>query len=129
MTGTLQNNFETAANTQPKPRRKRLPPLSIRVTEDEKKRLEKLAGDQSINAYVRSKILGDKSKRNAPYRETLARLLARMGETEIGPSLRTLARSAEIGALIVDAETKAQLNTALVALITMRQELIKALSR
>lgn len=129
MTGTLQNKFETAVNPKPKPRRRRLSPLSIRVTEDEKRQLEKLAGDQSINAYVRSKILGDKSKRNAPCRETLARLLARMGETEIGPSLRTLARSAEIGALIVDAETKAQLNTALVAIITMRTELIKALSR
>ena len=110
MTGSLQTNFDTAANPKPKTRRKRLVPLSIRVTEVEKKRLQELAGDQSINAYVRSKILGDKSKRNAPCRETLARLLARMGETEVGPSLRTLARSAEIGALIVDAETKAQLN-------------------
>ena len=129
MTGTIRNNFKTAANQNPKSRRKRLSPLSIRVTEGEKKRLEKLAGDQSINAYVRSKILGDKTKRNAPCRETLARLLAQMGETEIGPSLRTLARSAEIGALAVDAETKAQLNAALVAVITMRHELIKALSR
>lgn len=127
MSAAIKGVFTQAASLPPPKQRKRPSPLSVRVTDEEKERLEELAGEQSLNAYIRSRILGERSKRNAPHRETLARMLAELGESEIGPSLRTLARSAEIGALILDNETRENLNTALCAVMVMRGTLIKAL--
>ena len=129
MSGALQKTFAASAQ-QPMPKRqKRPPPLSVRVSMGEKSRLQELAGEQSLNAYIRSRIFGDKLKRAAPCKETLARILAELGRSEVAPSLRSLAAAAEVGALILDDKTREQLNAALAAVLTMRAALIQALSR
>lgn len=129
MSTRLHDLFQETVEPLVQKPRKRPAPLSVRVTTDERKQIEKMAGDQSLNRYIRSRILKDRPGQNGASRETLARLLAELGGSEIAPNLRMIAKSVEIGALILDAKTRDQLNEALTAIITLRAELIKALKR
>ncbi len=113
-------------------------PCSVRFTAEEKARLEKAAGNQSLAAYIRFKALdGDVAKRPSRYNrkqykpkmdyEVIGKLLGMLGQSELGPSMIALAASAEIGALDVDEETYTRLYSACDDIAFIRSSLIVAL--
>lgn len=122
-----------------KPERKAGPgksarPFSIRLTEDEKRRLLDRAGAVPLSAYVRDLVLDDThraARRRAanPVKdhEALARVLAALGQLRIASNLNQLAKAANIGALLVDPETEQEISGACAAVLAMREDLMRAL--
>ncbi|MEM9765344.1 MAG: hypothetical protein AAF968_23070 [Pseudomonadota bacterium] len=132
---TLSNTFERSA--QPKPR-KRSPrsPLTLRLTEEERATLEKLAAGMTLSAYVRSRIFSVETKRRkrraqpvVANRHAAAQALALLGQSRIASNLNQLAYHANIGVLIVGDEEKAQIAEANAHLRSIRELLITALGR
>ncbi len=113
---------------------KPLSPFSIRFTKEERARLEKAAGSRTLGAYIRDRLLSeDVGRRRVRGREpikdheALARVLSRLGQSEIYSSLRDLAFAAKIGALPVNPDTERRLEDACVHIAMMRADLVRAL--
>ena len=92
--------FENAAE-QPKPPRKKHPsPVTLRLTKDERARLEKDAGDSSLSAHIRWCVLkkgGPRKNEPVKDREMLAQVLGLLGKTRIANNLNQLNRPVFIG--------------------------------
>jgi len=95
-------------------------PFSIRLTDAERKQLERESGSQPLAVYMRSKLLS-KDKRS------LAQLLAALGSSDLARSMRDLASAARNGALEETPQTKLSLEAACLAIEEMRANLIRAL--
>ncbi len=108
-------------------------PFSIRLTFEERVRLEQAAGSRPLSEYIRLRLLGDEAKVRKPLRspkvneKALARLLAALGASQIGPSLRGLAHAAKLGALVESPETVSEIRTACQSIESIRTDLITAL--
>ena len=118
----------------PSKKRKRRPPLSLRLSDEERAELERAADGQSLNSYVKQRIFGatgkaKRARRSQPVRDhaALAQALGLLGAMEFAGSLRTLAKAAEIGALPVTPETEEELINACAAVLAIKAELMRAL--
>lgn len=108
-------------------------PFSIRLTFEERARLEQAAGNRPLGAYVREELLGADGMRDRPTRQpktdqkALAGILAVLGASEVGPSLRSLAKAAELGALPESPEAVSEIRTACRSVEALRLHLIAAI--
>ncbi|MEM7523526.1 MAG: hypothetical protein AAF360_07185 [Pseudomonadota bacterium] len=127
--------FEAASSDtrKPSPRRRKEPPLSIRMTAKEKAYLKRAAGDQPVSRYVRSVLFDDalttrqRGRRMDDDRTSLAPVLSLLGRSELASSLRALASAAECGALPVTDEVLDQLRDACADVRLIRRTLLTAL--
>lgn len=110
------------------------PPLSLRLTEDERERLEHDAGDLTLSAYIRLCLFGDsapkhrtRGKKVIKDHEAIALILAQLGRSNIANNLNQLAKAANSGTLPPSSEAAAYLREARDHVIAIRVELIKAL--
>ncbi len=107
-------------------------PVSIRMSADERSRLEADAGTKSLSEHIRGRLF-DGSARVRRVQSTttnarqLAHILAALGQSELGPSLRELVHAARIGALPVTPDTVEALTAACAATIEIRNRLMTAL--
>lgn len=109
--------------------------FSIRLTEEERAILREKAGRLPIAVYVRNRLIGedgqaDRRRRKAKPlqdQESLARVLALLGQSRIANNLNQLAKAANIGALPVTPETEADIADACAAVVAMRGDLMRAL--
>jgi hypothetical protein len=132
MTASLHSQFGPAA--KPRERRKAPPrPISIRVTAEERAHLEREAGDQTLSAFVRSRIF-DKSgvarrKNQRPELDqvALARILALLGQSGIKQNLTAIVEAIRTGTLEAGPELRGALEQAAVDVMLMRHDLIRAL--
>ena len=131
---SLQASFNETTNQPKSEKKKREAPFSLRLTKEEKAYLKQQAGNRSLNAYMREKLLGDKA---APRKETrqpgmddkqYAKLLSMLGDTRYSSNLNQLAKHANMGTLDVSDDTQQQLEDAYMAILTMRDTLFMALS-
>lgn len=110
---------------------KRPAPLSVRLNRDERKRLEKLAGDQSLGSFIKERIFADASvfrpAKAVDRYQLLARLLAALGENQIFANLDMIAKAVESGDLTLSEEQEAQIGAACLLVLEMRNDLIRAL--
>jgi hypothetical protein len=99
------------------PRTVRIAPVSIRFSPDERARLERLAGQTALSAYIKAAVFSDA----APVRERnrvmadqvlLARVLGFLGTSGIAQNLRRLVADAASGSLLVDEAVAADLRSA-----------------
>lgn len=107
-------------------------PFSIRLTPDERARLDNMAADVPVGAYIKSRLFGTDQRAirtRAPKadQKLLAQLLARLGQSGLASNFNQLARAANTGALLVDDETHAALNAACADIAAMREALMQAL--
>jgi len=109
-------------------------PFCIRLSDDERALLKRMAGSKPIGAYSREKLLGDAHEPRKPAKPTpktdyvlLAKILAALGKSELASSLCLLAVAAESGSLPVTEELEAELKLACLHVRDMRSQLIKAL--
>ena len=110
------------------------PPLSLRLTENERIALEKAAGSVSLSAYIRQQVFGEaaqkrKSRHRNPVKDqqALARVLGLLGRTQIANNLNQLAKDSNCGSLVLDEDTNAKIEEAYTHVLSMRNELIRAL--
>ena len=109
-------------------------PFSIRLTQQERQHIEQAAGNLSLGAYIRSRILDEAAPRRrtrnshrAKDREALGRLLGELGRSRIANNLDQLARASHSGSLPVTPETENDIRSACTQIAWMRSELMKAL--
>ena len=140
--GERSRAFARAVAPKPKNRKRRkrksngprIPPLSIRLSVEERADLEARAGDLPVSTYAKSLLfaLTAKPARLSPRNpsldhQILGQLLGALGRSEIAPNLSELAEAARSGSLPLDEITTAQLHEACHDVALMRSELMAAL--
>lgn len=114
--------------------RKPLHPFSIRLTKEERQKLDQLAQGTSLAEYIRSRIFDG----NAPVHRTkgrfpvkdeqaLSQILGMLGQSRIPNNINQLAKAANTGSLPVTPDTEKQLHEACYSVIWIRRQLIQAL--
>ena len=129
----LSAKFTTAAVKRQK--KKRLPPLSFRATEEERALLKEWAGSLPIGAYIRATLFGDrvsprrrKARRPSVDQEALSKALALLGQSRLSSNLNQIAKAANMGALPISQGLLDELNAACTDVRRMREALIEALN-
>lgn len=109
-------------------------PFSLRLTFEERAKLERSAGSMPVSAYIKSLLFAEdaphyRSRRKAPEADEklLAEVLACVGASRIANNLNQLAKAANSGTLYFDNETKADIKRACDDIHMMRQLLMRAL--
>lgn len=121
------------AKTPKSPKRKRLPPLSVRLSEAERSRLREEAKGAPLSSYIKAKALGTpplrlrRSGLALADRQALGQVLALLGSSELLASLSQLSEAASIGALPLTPEIEADLFEAVEQVRDIRRLLIRAL--
>ncbi len=110
----------TGGLVRPTRRKTKSKPFSIRLTDAERKQLEREAGSKPLAAYMRSKLLSND-------KPTIARLLASLGASDLSRSMRDIAASARSGSFEETPETLLSLEAACAAIQDMRATLVRAL--
>ena len=107
--------------------------LYIRLTVREREQLNKLAGNQTVSAYVREKALGEHVEKRRILRKPkmediqYAMLLAALGQSRLSANVNQLAKHANTGTLDCSQDVEEQLEEACAALFAMRNALFLAL--
>ncbi|WP_431201561.1 plasmid mobilization relaxosome protein MobC [Bradyrhizobium betae] len=109
-------------------------PFSLRLTQQEKDRLQADAGGTPLGIYIRARLLeGDAAPRDESRQypikdaEPLGRLLGLLGQSRITNNLNQLAKASNQGSLPVTKEVESELQQACVHVSEMRMLLLKAL--
>lgn len=115
-------------------KKKQPPPFSLRLTCEERERLEKDAAGLALAAYIRSKLFGEdvsprKTRSKFPVKDqkALGQVLGALGQSRLPNNLNQLARAVNSGSLPVTPDTEAMLKQACQAVIAMRCDLLQAL--
>lgn len=110
------------------------PPFSLRLTFEERAKLERDAAGLALSEYIRSRLFGnDVSPRRTRGRfpvkdhEALARVLAALGASRVASNLNQLARAANTGSLPVTPDTETALAEACESVAEMRAALLQGL--
>ncbi|MBY8824275.1 hypothetical protein [Sphingomonas colocasiae] len=111
---------------------KRSSPLSIRLSSDERSRLEREAGSVPLGTFIKSKIFGEPAGRvrrpqSVRDERTIAQLLARLGASGLAAHIQELADAARSGSLACDDEVASLIRAACADIESMRSMLVAAL--
>ncbi len=136
---TLDHNFnEIAARAEKSEAEtsKYPPPFSIRLTFEERARLDTDRGRASLAAHIRERLFGDdatprKKPGNSPIKdaEALGRVLGALGGSRLSSNLNQLAKAVNTGSLPVTPETEADLVAACEEVKALRIDLLRALGK
>jgi hypothetical protein len=109
-------------------------PFSLRLTFEERARLERDAAGMSLGAYVRWRVFDPdkppprrRNKTPVKDHQAICQVLARLGQSRISSNLNQLARAANSGSLALTPETQAVLNEANAEIGMIRTMLVSAL--
>ena len=112
------------------------PPFSLRLTYEERTRLDAERGDKSLAAYIRERLFGNdvsprKRRGNSPVgdKEALGRVMGALGHSRLSSNLNQLAKAVNTGSLPVMPETEAELKEACRDISDMRAALLVALGK
>ena len=118
-------------------RSKKLPPFSLRLTFEERARLEELAGHEPLGSDIKRKVFDGKgvgtkrarSRKRRPIKDEqrLAQVLAMLGQSRIANNLNQLAKAANLGTLPMMPDTERDIRRACADVALMRRELLRAL--
>lgn len=112
-------------------------PFCLRLTNQERARLEEEAGNLPLGAYIRARLLGGSADKASPPRRKLRRrvedtaqltqALSLLGRSHLTENLSELARAVQRGFLPVSKETQTQIQEACRDVRRMREALLAAL--
>jgi len=127
--------FTGAAAERPSCRKKTFP-VTLRLTEAERKHLEELADGMTLSAYIRACIFAKEEKRRkrrpgtvVADKQAVAEALALLGQSRIASNLNQLAYQANIGALTILDRERAMIDEAHSYVLSIRDLLVVALGR
>jgi hypothetical protein len=131
---SLPDDFQNAAKGIVRSgRAKPAAPFSLRLSAQERARLEADAGGLPLGEYIRRRVFADgatprrRTRRPIADHESLARVLAELGRARLASNLNQIAKSANSGSLPVTPELSAEINAACADVRAMRDDLITAL--
>ena len=111
-----------------------IPPFSLRLTFEERAKLERDAAGMALGAYIRSRLLdpetvAPRKRGKFPVKDhqALAQLIGLLGQSRLANNVNQLARAANTGSLAVTPDTEEALMSATADINHMRQLLIQAL--
>ena len=120
------------SNDQQKPAR--AAPFSLRLSAEERARLDRDAAGVSLSAYIKDRLFGADAPRRitrgkAPVKDhqVLGRLLGQLGTLRLANNLNQLAKAANTGSLPVTPDTELALHQACAEIAVMRSMLMRAL--
>lgn len=112
------------------------PPFSLRLTHEERARLEAEAKGKPLGAYIRERLFGDaaaprKRVGNSPVKDkdALGRVVGALGASRLSANLNQLAKAVNTGSLSVTPETETELVEACREIADMRADLLRALGK
>ncbi len=115
------------------PENKYPPPFSLRLNNEERAELTKLAEGRPLGQFIKDAIFAKGLRPAAPRtvpqhdRKQLAKLLGALGQSRIASNINQLAKAANSGSLPVNNEVLESLNESVTAIQWMRDTLIKAM--
>ena len=116
------------------PDRSRPAPFSLRLTPDERSRLEREASGLALGTYIHWRLAKPGTplpnrRGQAPVKDhaALSSLLAKVGQSRIPNNLNQLAKAAHSGSLILTPDLEAQLREAVAHVAELRRLLVAAL--
>ena len=130
------NDFLTAAKGEAVAlgrKAKKLHPFSLRLTQEERERLEAEAKGKPLSVYMRERLLGDgtapRKLRRKPSADHagLAKVLGMLGQSRLANNLNQIAKAAHIGVLVVSPALIEELENACRDIRIMRDALLSAL--
>ncbi len=119
-----------------KEKKKQLSPISLRLTEDERRRVKQQAAGLTVSAYIRACLFdgdGKVSKRRSSTRKpvkdekAIAQLLGILGQSRMANNLNQLAKAVNTGSLPLTPDVEQDIKKACSNISEMRVMLIKAL--
>lgn len=126
--------FQNAAGSPKQTRQKKPAPFSLRLSVEERAWLDEQAGSRPLGAYIREKLLKDRTEKRRTARKPqlheaqYAALLAALGESRLSSNLNQLAKHANIGTLDISEDVEQQLQDAYQVILEMRKALFMALN-
>ena len=124
------------AKPQRRGARRAISPLTLRLTREERQRLEELAAGMTLSTYVRACVFGEEAKRRkrrskdaVEDKQAIAEALALLGQSRIANNLNQLAYQANIGALEIGTQEREQIEEAYTHVLAMRALLVSALGK
>jgi hypothetical protein len=112
------------------------PPFSLRLTYEERARLDAERGDKTLAAYIRERLFGDdaaprKRRGNSPVqdKEALGRVMGALGQSRLSANLNQLAKAVNTGSLPVTPETENEIKEACREVSDIRDALMRALGK
>ena len=110
-----------------------LSPVTLRLTPEERTKLEELAAGMTMSAYIRACVFGEETRRRkwrpkdvVADKRAAADALALLGQSRIANNLNQLAYHANIGSLDVGETETAQIKEAHACVLSIRSLLVKA---
>ena len=115
-------------------RKKTPPPFSLRLSKDERAKLETAAAGMPLGPFIKAKLFDSdlsprRTRGQAPVKDhaALARALGLLGNLRLANNLNQLAKAANKGALPLSAEVEEELMATCAAVLAIRMELMNAL--
>lgn len=106
-------------------------PFSLRLTYEERAKLQASAGEEPLAIFIRSKLFGEDDIVNRKEvfkgRTECAKILGMLGQSDLSKNLNELSQAVQSGSLIVTPDTQAVLDQALEDIAFMRVALLKEL--
>ncbi|MEM7778762.1 MAG: plasmid mobilization relaxosome protein MobC [Pseudomonadota bacterium] len=106
------------------------PPFSLRLSFEERARLEKQAEGTPLGAYIRARLLDNPPRRKRVSqidRDALLRVLGKLGQSRLANNMNQIAKQANLGTLPVTPDTEDALLSASEDIAEIRNALIAAL--
>ncbi|GAA6207869.1 hypothetical protein NBRC116601_11620 [Cognatishimia sp. WU-CL00825] len=117
-------------------KRTAISPVTLRLTPEERERLEELAAGMTLSAYIRACVFAKEEKRRKSRpkdvvadKKAAAEALALLGQSRIASNLNQLAYHANIGAIMIGEAEKAQIAEAYAHVLSIRSLLMQALGK
>lgn len=106
------------------------PPFSLRLSFEERARLEEQAEGMPLGAYIRERLLDNPPRRKRVSqidRDALLRVLGKLGQSRLANNMNQIAKQANLGTLPVTPETEDALLSASDDIAEIRKVLMTAL--
>jgi len=136
---TLTTAHRAAAGVSAKAKaskRRELSPLTLRLTVEERARLEELAAGMTLSTYVRACVFAEEERLRATRpadaiaeKKAFAEVMGLLGHSRIASNLNQLAHHANLGLMIEDDRAKDQIAEANQHLLAIRTALMTALGK
>lgn len=136
--GGLERDMAADQQSEPlrrRPHRKTFP-VTLRLTEAERKRLEDMAAGMTLSAYIRACLFAEQEKRRkrrpgtvVADKKAVAEALALLGQSRMANNLNQLAYQANIGALVIEDRERAKIEEAYAYILSLRALLMAALGQ
>jgi len=128
------DDFQNASGITTQSKQKRPSPITLRLTTEERIKLEQLAQGMTFSAYIRACIFQNEAsprkriaKATTKDKAALAEILGLLGQSRIANNLNQLAYNANTGSLIVNEDTLQQIEEAYDHTREMRDALVQAI--